>query len=52
MNVFDPAIASRRSAMSPLLGHNFYPTLLSPMRVGPHLAQPRDHGFDAYPPRA
>jgi 2,4-dienoyl-CoA reductase (NADPH2) len=41
MNVLDPAIASRESAMSPLSGHELYPTLLSPMRVGAHTLRNR-----------
>src|SRR5215468_4219550 len=41
MNVLDPAIASRASAMSPAPGHKLYPTLLSPLRVGGHTLRNR-----------
>jgi 2,4-dienoyl-CoA reductase (NADPH2) len=41
MNVLDPAIVSRGSAMSSMPGHKLYPTLLSPMRVGAHTLRNR-----------
>ena len=41
MNVLDPAIVSRGSAMSSMSGHALYPTLLSPMRVGAHTLRNR-----------
>jgi 2,4-dienoyl-CoA reductase (NADPH2) len=41
MNVLDPAIFSRGSAMSSMSSHALYPTLLSPMRVGAHTLRNR-----------